>query len=114
MAQWTTDCAFEAEYDWKTPFYQSFQIKGSKLTSAKGDDYKFASEDDSDQADMCELVRTMVKHKFFKVDENSAAAITLDELKDVYNSVFPKIKCAKAAGIDGPEAPGVCAVNAGS
>ena len=38
----------------------------------------------------------------------------IDELKDVYNSVFPKIKCAKAAGTDGPEALRVCAVNAGS
>eukprot|EP00801_Mesodinium_rubrum_P007857 Mrub_07870.p1 GENE.Mrub_07870~~Mrub_07870.p1 ORF type:complete len:231 (+),score=81.50 Mrub_07870:48-695(+) len=114
MAQWTTDCAFEAEYDWKTPFYEAYQIKGKKLTSARGDDYKFEASDDSDQADMCELVRTMIKHKFFKVDENSAASITLDELKDVYNSVFPKIKCAKGVGVDGPEAPGICAVNSGS
>lgn len=121
LAQWTTDCAFEANYDWKTPFRNAFSILGKtigKLVDSSGNGYSQGLHFDMcDEADMCEMVRTIIQNEFFKVTENDADAVKLNDTSltdENYEGIFDQISCAKAPGGDNDSAQGICAVNSES
>jgi hypothetical protein len=51
-AQWESDCAFEADYDWQAAIKEQLGI--GSLVSDDGDPVE---NDFPDQADMCEIIR---------------------------------------------------------
>lgn len=51
-AQWESDCAFEADYDWQSLIKEQLGI--GSLVSDDGDPVE---NDFPDQADMCEIIR---------------------------------------------------------
>ena len=51
-AQWESDCAFEADYDWQATIKEQLGI--GSLVSDYGDPVE---NDFPDQADMCEIIR---------------------------------------------------------
>jgi hypothetical protein len=59
-AEWTSDCSFEAENlgnaNWQTKFMTNFDLKRN-LVDVNGDP---VDQDFDDQADMCEIVRSLV------------------------------------------------------
>jgi len=100
-AQWDTDCAFEANYNWKQRMIDLFSI--NTLTDANGEPYKQALWDDPFQADMCEIMRTLISKGILRDKENKT--VKLNELHE-HPDVFDNIECAKI----NENAGGICAV----
>ena len=60
-AAWDSDCAFEADYDWLSIAKTRYGISNGLVDKdGKAIDYAFG-----EQADMCELIRTMIVSELF-------------------------------------------------
>lgn len=80
LAQWDTECSFEAEYDWMKTLREVHGI--SNLVDDSGD---VVETDFDEQADMCEIVRAAIAAgKFQKVTT---------ELVNIPVKVFDSVDC---------------------
>ena len=62
-ARWDSSCSFESTQDWKKDLQSFFGVQ--HLVSATGEPYE---SNDPNQADMCEIIRSLIKHNYPNVD----------------------------------------------
>ena len=62
-AQWDSSCSFESTQDWIKDLRINFKV--NNLVTATGEPYE---SNDPNQADMCEIVRSLIKRNYPNVD----------------------------------------------
>ncbi len=90
-ADWTSDCAFESrDANWGTPWRENVKINYGITTmiDANGVKYNNEIENVEDQADMCEIIRTLIGYNKFE-----KKSINDHTLKDMNYEFLDQINC---------------------
>ena len=86
-AQWDSDCSFEAEDPitgaplWWEKFSKAFKV--TQMVDVNGVPRALGTDFD-DQADMCEIVRTLLANGYFPGADKSLKALTYDFLWNIF------------------------------
>lgn len=75
-AQWDSSCSFESTQDWKKDLRDYYGV--INLVSATGEPYE---SNDPRQADMCEIVRSLIKRNYPNVDMTKLDSRYIEQLQ---------------------------------